>query len=62
MNKRILEIRLKNISYNLYNHELTNKEYENFITIVKEIYNVNDNKLTLYNTMKYFDLFISQKL
>ena len=62
MNKRILEIRLKNISYNLYNHELTNKEYENFITIVKEIYNVNDNELTLYNTMKYFDLFISQKL
>lgn len=62
MNKRILEIRLKNISYNFYNHELTNKEYENFITIVKEIYNVNDNELTLYNTMKYFDLFISQKL
>ena len=62
MNKRILEIRLKNISYNLYNHELTNKEYEKFITLVKEIYNVNDNELTLYNTMKYFDLFISQKL
>ena len=62
MNKRILDIRLKNISYNLYNHELTNKEYENFITIVKEIYNVNDNKLTLYNTMKYFDIFISQNI
>ena len=62
MNKRILEIRLKNISYNLYNHELTNKEYEKFITLVKKIYNVNDNKLTLYNTMKYFDLFISQNI
>ena len=62
MNKRILEIRLKNISFNYYNHELTNKEYEKFITLVKEIYNVNDNELTLYNTMKYFDLFISQKL
>ena len=62
MNKRILEIRLKNISYNLYNHELTNKEYENFITLVKKIYNVNDNELTLYNTMKYFDLFISQNI
>lgn len=62
MNKRILEIRLKNISYNLYNHELTNKEYKKFITLVKKIYNVNDSELTLYNTMKYFDLFISQKL
>ena len=62
MNKRILEIRLKNISYNLYNHELTNKEYEKFITLVKKIYNVNDNKLTLYNTMKYFDIFISQNI
>ncbi len=60
--KRILEIRLKNISYNYYNHELTNKEYEKFITLVKEIYNVNDNELTLYNTMKYFDLFISQNI
>ena len=60
--KRILEIRLKNISYNLYNHELTNKEYENFITLVKKIYNVNDNELTLYNTMKYFDIFISQNI
>ena len=62
MNKRILEIRLKNISYNLYNHELTNKEYEKFINLVKEIYNVNDNELTLYNTMKYFDIFISQNI
>ena len=62
MNKRILEIRLKNISYNLYNHELTNEEYKKFIILVKKIYNVNDNELTLYNTMKYFDLFISQKL
>ena len=60
--KRILEIRLKNISYNLYNHELTNKEYENFITLVKKIYNVNDNELTLYNTMKYFDIFINQNI
>ena len=60
--KRILEIRLKNISYNFYNHELTNKEYENFITLVKKIYNVNDNELTLYNTMKYFDIFISQNI
>ena len=60
--KRILEIRLKNISYNYYNHELTNKEYEKFITLVKKIYNVNDNELTLYNTMKYFDLFISQNI
>ena len=60
--KRILEIRLKNISYNYYNHELTNKEYEKFITLVKEIYNVNDDELTLYNTMKYFDLFISQNI
>ena len=62
MNKRILEIRLKNISYNFYNHELTNKEYEKFITLVKEIYNVNDNELTLYSTMKYFDLFINQNI
>ena len=62
MNKRILEIRLKNISYNLYNHELTNKEYEKFITLVKKIYNVNDNELTLYNTKKYFDIFISQNI
>ena len=62
MNKRILEIRLKNISYNLYNHELTNKEYEKFITLVKKIYNVNDNELTLYSTMKYFDLFINQNI
>ena len=62
MNKRILEIRLKNISYNFYNHELTKEEYKKFINLVKEIYNVNDNELTLYNTMKYFDLFISQKL
>ena len=60
--KRILEIRLKNISYNFYNHELTKEEYKKFINLVKEIYNVNDNELTLYNTMKYFDLFISQKL
>ena len=60
--KRILEIRLKNISYNIYNHELTKEEYKKFINLVKEIYNVNDNELTLYNTMKYFDLFISQKL
>ena len=62
MNKRILEIRLKNISFNYYDHELTNKEYEKFITLVKEIYNVNDNELTLYNTMKYFDIFISQNI
>ena len=62
MNKRILEIRLKNISFNYYNHELTNKEYEKFITLVKEIYNVNDNELTLYSTMKYFDLFINQNI
>ena len=62
MNKRILEIRLKNISFNYYNHELTNKEYEKFITLVKEIYNVNDDELTLYNTMKYFDIFISQNI
>ena len=60
--KRILKIRLKNISYNYYNHELTNKEYEKFITLVKEIYNVNDDELTLYNTMKYFDIFISQNI
>ena len=60
--KRILEIRLKNISYNYYNHELTNKEYEKFITLVKKIYNVNDNELTLYNTMKYFDIFINQNI
>ena len=62
MNKRILEIRLKNISYNYYNHELTNKEYENFITLVKKIYNFNDIELTLYNTIKYFDLFINQNI
>lgn len=62
MNKRILEIRLKNISYNLYNHELTKEEYEKFIILMKKIYNVNDNELTLYNTMKYFDLFISQNI
>ena len=60
--KRILEIRLKNISYNFYNHKLTKEEYEKFITLVKKIYNVNDNELTLYNTMKYFDLFISQNI
>ena len=60
--KRILKIRLKNISFNYYNHELTNKEYEKFITLVKEIYNVNDDELTLYNTMKYFDIFISQNI
>lgn len=62
MGKRILEIRLKNISYNLYNYNLTDEEFKNFINMVKKIYNVNDNELTLYNTMKYFDLFISQKL
>ena len=62
MNKRILEIRLKNISFNYYNHELTKEEYKNFIILVKKIYNVNDNELTLYNTMKYFDLFISQNI
>ena len=60
MNKKILEIRLKNISYNYYNHELTNDEYQKFINIIKRIYNVDDNKLTLYNTMKYFDIFINQ--
>ena len=60
--KRILEIRLKNISYNFYNHELTKEEYKKFINLVKEIYNVNDNELTLYNTMKYFDIFISQNI
>ena len=62
MNKRILEIRLKNISYNFYNHELTKEEYKKFINLVKEIYNVNDNELTLYNTMKYLDIFISQNI
>ena len=62
MNKRILEIRLKKISYNFYNHELTKEEYKKFINLVKEIYNVNDNELTLYNTMKYFDIFISQNI
>lgn len=62
MNKKVLEIRLKNISWNYYNHELTNKECEKFTTLMKEIYNVNDNKLTLYNTMKYFDLFMSQNI
>ena len=62
MNKRVLGIRLKNISFNYYNHELTKEECEKFINLMKEIYNVNDNELTLYNTMKYFDIFINQNI